>query len=176
MIKRLLLRCFVAIFILFTSNSLIGQTEGSGQVDDTTARYVEPSSGPANVNMITPPATFEVSDAFNGYLSMTLGSAIIMVQIDNVTYLQVCDGMTDEFYQKNQLTYISDAAFVSDNGIKGRYYKLSFQIDGQDLIRYSVYAGDLEKTLWLNITYPKMIEEIIEDEILKTVQSITLNP
>lgn len=176
MIQQLLLRGLVAISLLFSSNALFAQENGASQVDDTSARYVEPTTGPADVNMITPPATFEVSDAFNGYLSKQLGSAIIMLQINNVTYVQVCDGMTDEFFQKNKLTYISDESFVSDHGIKGRYYKSSFQADGQELIRYTVYAGDLEKTLWLNITYPKMIEEIIEDEVLKSIQSVTLNP
>jgi hypothetical protein len=34
----------------------------------------------------------------------------------------------------------------------------------------------LKKTLWLNITYPKVVEAILEPEILKCIDSVDLNP
>ena len=38
-----------------------------------------------------------------------------------------------------------------------------------------VYVGDLNQTLWLAVTYPKMGEELVEGEILKCIQTINLN-
>lgn len=174
-LKAVLLLMF-GVFLSQGAHCQIDTNNSSSQEADTSLQYVQPSTEKADLNMIIPPSGFVVSDAFNGYLNISISTAIIMTQINNATYLQICDGMTNDFYDSNQLTYISDTSFVSDNGVKGHYYKLSFELDGNELIRYMVYAGDFEKTLWLNITFPKLLEELVEEEIIKSIQSITLNP
>jgi hypothetical protein len=35
-----------------------------------------------------------------------------------------------------------------------------------------IFSGDINNTLWLNITYPQMFEPIIEKEISGIIQSI----
>lgn len=126
--------------------------------------------------MITAPAGFEVSKSFNGYIHFQNGCAIYMTMIENANYLRLNEGMTEDFYTKNKLTKISETEFVSDNGVKGIYYKCKFTLDEMDFTRYIVYAGDLNNTLWLNVTYPVLVEGLMEDEILKTIQTINLNP
>lgn len=139
-------------------------------------QYVEPESSSADLNMITPPDGFEISKNFNGYIHFKTGSAIIMTLIKDATYLMIAKGMTEEFYEANKLTLISERKVLTDNGTKGLDYKFSFVLQDVDFIRHMVYVGDLNQTLWLAVTYPKMAEELVEDEILKCIQSINLNP
>lgn len=146
------------------------------QVDSDSLQVVVPETVAADLNMIEPPATFEPSDAFNGYISLENSSAIMMTQINNANYLKIAEGMNDEFFAKNKLNFISEENFVSEHGIKGIIYKFWFELKGDRYIRYMVYAGDLSTTLWLNITYPEMLQELVEMEILKSIETINLNP
>jgi hypothetical protein len=157
-----------AILILLFSGFLRAQ-------DDDSMRVVIPSTENASLNILIPPAGFEVSTAFNGYISMPNSSAIIMTQINNANYLKIAEGMTDEWYVENRLTFISSGDVKSDFGVKGKFFKSSFELQADTWIRYMVYVGDLEKTIWLSITYPSKLEELIEGEILKCLQTIDLN-
>ncbi len=137
---------------------------------------VLPTTEDASIRMITPPTGFEVSTAFNGYISMPNSSAIIMVMINNANYIKIAEGINEEYCSSNKLELLSSSSFESANGVKGRIFKMKFILQDDEWIRYMVFAGDLEKTLWLNITYPYKLEELIEGEILKSVQTINLNP
>jgi hypothetical protein len=155
--------------------SFMGLTQVD-QIDNTNSKQQPPESVDADLNMIVPPQSFEASDAFNGYLSLQNSSAIIMVQINNSNYLRFADGMDEKFYAENKLHFISKESFVSENGVKGVYFKLWFELKGDRYIRYMVYAGDLSTTLWLNITYPEMLQELVEMEIIKSIKTINLKP
>ncbi len=143
--------------------------------EDST-KYLIPQTENADLKLIVPPAGFEVSTLFNGYIYLQGSSSIIMTLIEDVNYLKICEGMTEEFYKTNRLSYISDSKFTSVAGVKGRMYKFSFKFENDEFIRYMVYAGDLKRTLWLNITYPIKFEELIEGEIIKSINSINLKP
>lgn len=167
----------LVIFLFFVTNLVAQNNNTAAEVsNDDTLRYLVPKQAIADLSLLTPPSGFVVSDAFNGYICYPVSSAIIMTMIENTTYNILSDGMTEEFFAKNNLTYISDSKFLSENKISGKYFKLSFQLEGDEYIRYVVFAGNLEKTLWLNITYPKKVEDLVENEILKSIQSITLTP
>lgn len=138
--------------------------------------YIVPEQVDADLNMIKSPEGFIPSEAFNGYINLQASSAIMMILIKNVNYINICQGMKEDFFLKNKLTLISDESIVSDFGVKGHKYKFAFVLNEVNFIRYMVYSGDLNQTLWLNITYPLQMEELIESEILKSIQSINLNP
>jgi hypothetical protein len=137
---------------------------------------IKPEEKLADLGFIIPPEGFESTDLFNGYLHAMAGCGIIMTMIDNVNYIKMDEGMTEEFFVSEKLEFIKKDSFTSDNGISGIHYKSTFVIEEQSFVRYLVFAGDLNKTLWLNITYPSKLEAIMEPEILKSIQSITLNP
>ncbi len=164
-------------FVFFLSFIFVPKV--SAQIDSLAQegerQYVEPESFPASLNMITPPEGFEVTDRFNGYIHYKTGSAIIMTLIKDATYLTIAKGMTEEFFQQNKLTLLSERKVLTDNGTKGLDYKFSFVIQDVDFIRHMIYVGDLNQTLWLAVTYPKMGEELVEGEILKCIQTINLN-
>lgn len=175
--KRLFNGHVLLLMLLFTGFSVSSQEERENQNNqDDSLEVIVPTQEYANLKMLTPPEGFEISDAFNGYLSLQTSSGIIMTMIRNAVYLRIAEGMNDEFYAKNQLTYISDTTIVTDAGYKGRVYKLKYTQKDNEFIRYMVYIGDLKDTLWLNITYPKMMEELVEDEILRSLKSVTLKP
>lgn len=153
----------------------VSAQEGHEHNDDS-LKVVVPSQEYADLSMMTPPQSFVVSEAFNGYISYQTSSAIIMTLINDAVYLKIAEGMNEDFYAKNKLTYISDEKIETDHGYKGHAFKLSFELEGDEWIRYMVYIGDLEKTLWLNITFPKLVEELVEGEILKSIQSVNINP
>lgn len=137
---------------------------------------LEPKKVNADLSLIVPPSGFEVSQLFNGYIYAQSSASIIMTLVEGVNYLKVCEGMNDSFFAQNKLTLISEEKFISSNKVKGHIYKFSFKLNEVDFIREMVFAGDLTKTLWLNITYPKRFEEIMADEMMKSIMSITLNP
>lgn len=137
---------------------------------------VVPSTEDAPINCIVPPAGFNVSDAFNGYISMPNSSAIILMQINNATYLKIAEGMNEDYCRENNFQFISSTDIISDYGVKGKMFKLGFQLEGDEWVRYMIFAGDLQKTIWMNVTYPRKLEELIEGEILKCVKTINLNP
>ena len=91
--------------------------------------------------------------------------------LTQIIYLKIAEGMTEEFYAQNGLTYIAEKDIVTDSGVNGKYFKLSFDLKGEQFIRYMVYLGDLQRTLWLNITYPLQMETLVEPEIIKSIKS-----
>jgi len=129
-----------------------------------------------DLGILIPPPCFVVSTAFNGYICVSNGSALLMQMIENISYLQATKNMNDEFFKTNGFTFISVIDLIATSGVKGKVYKLTYVQKDQEYIRYMVFAGDLEKTIWLNITYPKIVEELMEIEILKCLQTLTLNP
>jgi len=80
--------------------------------------------------------------------------------------------MTPEFFTMNGLTLVEEKEFTSDYNVSGRYYKADFIIDKLPHVRYMIFSGDINNTLWLNITYPQMFEPLIEKEISGIIQSI----
>lgn len=165
---------FTVLLVVSQSIAQVKPQQNQGSQDSV--QYVVPIQSNADLSLLTPPAGFEVSPAFNGYISYPNSSAILMIMLENVNYLQTTKGMDDDFYRANNFTYVSSFDLLSDHGVKGKVYKLSFFINTEEFVRYMVFAGDLEKTLWLNITYPKLLEELLEVELLKTLQTIHLNP
>jgi hypothetical protein len=178
MIKRLFIFNKPMILVLFVLCAI-----NAGAQNDTlhpnhkdSIKVVVPKQGPANLKMIIPPEGFVVSDKFNGYIHYQAGAAVIMTMLENANFLDIEKGMTEEFFQKNHLVFMEKKDLVSANNTKGIIYKFSFILNGNDYIRYFVYAGDLNKTLWLAITYPKRIDSLMDSSILQCTQTINLNP
>jgi len=178
MIKQLFILNKPIILVLF----ILCHINADGQKDTLNSNHqdsiivVVPKQGPANLKMITPPEGFVVSDKFNGYIHYQTSAAIVMTMIENANFLNIEKGMTEEFFKKNQLVFLEKKDLVSDNGTKGIIYKFSFVLSGREFIRYFVYAGDMNKTLWLAITYPKHLESLVDAAILTCAQTINLNP
>lgn len=134
--------------------------------------YAIPEQKLVDISILTPPVGFEDSPAFNGYISYQNGAAIIISLITNANYLKIDEGMTEKFFRDNKLTFVSKKEIETAEGVSGLYYTLSFNLENTDFVRHIVYIGDLKNTLWLNITYPKSVEALMEKEIVKSITSV----
>ncbi len=150
---------------------LQGQTSptNSPQIQETSSA---PMQCPANLKLITVPDGFIESSSFNGYIHLNSATSIVMTSIEHINFIRLCTGMTPEFFTQNGLTLVEERDFTSTNNVSGKYYKSHFVLNEMPHIRYIVFCGDLNRTLWLNITYPKLFEPIIEKEILEILNSI----
>ncbi|TNF47686.1 MAG: hypothetical protein EP305_07265 [Bacteroidetes bacterium] len=167
---------FFHVLILLVLSLPLGVIAQNNSNSNDTLQYVVPTEIKADLNILVPPKCFEPTSDFNGYLCISNGSAIMIQMIDNISYLQATRDMNDSFFKQNGFQFISVFDLKSDYGVKGKVYKLTYNHKNQDYVRYMVFAGDLQKTIWLNITYPKIVEELMELEILSCLQSLTLNP
>lgn len=167
----------LSLFALFISLMALSQTDSLNRVsyERDSMKVVMPEVVDASLSMLTPPEGFEVSTAFNGYISLGMSSAIIMTLIDHVNFEKLKEGMTAEYFERNKLTLINEEEFKTETGHKGISYKLSFILNDTDFVRYLVYVSEGDKTLWLNITYPKMVEDFVEIGIIRSIQTVNLN-
>lgn len=180
MIKQLFTFSKIKILFLFVlchvNSDAQNDTVNSNHSHKDSVTVVVPKQALADLKMLTPPEGFVVADKFNGYIHYQASAAIIMTMLENVNFIDIDKGMTNEFFQKNQLVFIEKKEMVSASGTKGLIYKFSFVLSGKEFIRYFVYAGDLNRTLWLAITYPRQYDTLLDANILQCTQTITLNP
>tara|TARA_Y100000385_G_C12699168_1_gene469779 strand:+ start:54 stop:584 length:531 start_codon:yes stop_codon:yes gene_type:complete len=163
---------FIVVFLFsFVVNS---QVQGTTDTKQGKALFTTPEVSEVNIDVIIPPEGFEISPAFNGYIHYQASSAVIINLINKVNFKKLAEGMNQEFFDKNKLRYISEKKIITNSGTKGIWYKFNFKTEGKDFCRYIVYAGDLNKTLWLNFTYPLKLEDLVENEILNSIQTIDL--
>jgi hypothetical protein len=141
---------------------------------DSSATYEEPQVIKAELSMLTPPDGFVKSDQFDGYYNPNMGAAIMMSIIDKVPYSILKASMTEEFFTENKLTKISESPLVVSDKMRGVVYKCSFNTQGHDFIRFIIYAGDLTKTLWINVTYSALLDEQLEPEIMNSLKTINI--
>lgn len=167
---------FYAYLLLFVMScgqvfQVQGQTSPiNGQQNQ--ANSPEPVQCPANLKLITVPEGFIESSSFNGYIHLNSATSIVMTSIEHINFIRLCAGMTPEFFAQNGLTLNEEKEFTSRENVPGKYYKSSFVIDEIPHVRYIVFSGDLNRTLWLNITYPKMFEALISVEVSAIIESI----
>ena len=163
---------FIGVLLFsFVVNSQVQETADTKQ---DKSLFTTPEISEVNIDVITPPEGFEVSPAFNGYIHYQASSAVIINLINKVNFKKLAEGMNQEFFDKNKLRYISEKKIITNSGTKGIWYKFNFTTEGKDFCRYIVYAGDLNKTLWFNFTYPLKLEDLVENEILNSIQTIDL--
>lgn len=124
-----------------------------------------PATKNANINAITPPIGFDTTSAFNGYLSMQNSAAIMMLQLDNSNYIRIVEAIDQDYMDRNKLILKSKEDIVTRSGSKGKGLTFSFELNGNTFIRKMVFIGNTKKTLWLNITYPMDLEELLSGPI-----------
>ena len=162
-------------FVLIFSLNSFAQELGSVK-DSLVDNIPSPVQENGHLEMFPAPNSFEISKNFNGYFSKSTNTAIIISLIKDITYPFLIEGMNDDFYSKNQFKYLSSQDIRTQSGFLGKLYKLSFTLEDNNFIRYIAYISDMDNTLWINVTYPKIVEPLVEKEILKSINNVNLNP
>lgn len=169
-----ILSCLASLLLIGYSFGQESQTEERHQATPIASSPVQQNK--ADLNLITPPQGFTTTDLFNGYIHKASSTTMVMTMLEGVNYLKICEGMNESYFQEQKLTLVSETKFQSTKGVKGRYYKFTFDLNGKQFIRYVVYAGDLNNTLWLHITFPAAQAELVEPLILESIQTIRIKP
>ena len=133
-----------------------------------------PATKNANINVITPPIGFDTTSAFNGYLSIQNSAAIMMLQLDNSNYIRIAEAIDQDYMDRNKLILKSKEDIVTRSGSKGKGLTFSFELNGNTFIRKMVFIGNTKKTLWLNITYPMDLEELLSEPIDNSIATANI--
>jgi len=133
-----------------------------------------PATKNANINVITPPIGFDTTSAFNGYLSIQNSAAIMMLQLDNSNYIRIAEAIDQDYMDRNKLILKSKEDIVTRSGSKGKGLTFSFELNGNTFIRKMVFIGNTKKTLWLNITYPMDLEELLSGPINSSIATANI--
>jgi hypothetical protein len=165
-------RFLLALLVLCSFNIKTHAQITPVKENKTQANNPEPVQCAADLRLINVPEGFVSSTSFNGYIHLNSATSIVMTSIEHVNFVRLCAGMTPEFFTANGLTLVEEKGFTSSNNVSGRYYKSHFVLNEVPHVRYIVFSGDLNRTLWLNITYPQMFEPLIEKEITGIINSI----
>jgi hypothetical protein len=162
MIKQLLLLSSVCI-VFFASS----------QQDST---YLTPETVSSDIHSVIPPNGFLPSEKFTGYFDAKSSASIVMTTIKNITYPMLTKSIDANFALTNKLNKIGEGEISATSGLKGVWYKYTFEIDAKMpndstknivFVRYLAFVGDLKQTLWLNVTYPQMMDALLDPEIIK---------
>lgn len=169
-VKELL---FTLCLIFLSIGSSIGQLEVDSLKQEA-EHFIHPSVVNGDLGCIQPPSKFEPSELFNGYIRKDISSTIVISEVKELNYIQIADGYTDVFIESQGMQLLTKETFISDNEVKGTLFKLSFNVKDVEITRYMLFAGTLDKTLWINVSYPTKFEELLDAELKRTLQSLKL--
>lgn len=160
------LRISLSFLAFLTTISCFGQRDS--------IEYTVPTFSETVINCIEPPAGFDTTSLFNGYLNHNTSSSILISEVKGTNYISLKSGMTPEYFKSQNLVFISEEPFVSQTGIKGILYKASFIIKEIEMTRYMLFAGNQAKTIWVNVTYPTQFTELLDEEIRNSMNTLSL--
>jgi hypothetical protein len=177
------IRNLVILFTLvLTSYSLTAQEQKN---DTIPVQKAKPYAVPNTDIVITPPAHFKYVDAFKGFIHVGTSASITIQEIENISYLQIVEGLTPEYFAKQKATLISSEDIKTKSGMEGKLYVLGFTTTSNDTSkkvlhyeRMMLFTGDYQRTLWISANYPELLKKVLYfvlKESLLTVQFIENN-
>lgn len=166
--------CLSTFCAILGCTQVFSQTSNSKAVvkNEDTLFVTKPELGTPLVTCMTPPEGFVVSEAFNGYIHFQTNSTILMQSILGANYFQLSSTMNEDFFKRNNLRFVSEEKVVCADGTEGICYRSNFTLETTEFVRLTIYIGDLNNTLWLNITYPVMVQSLVEKPIQEAIVSI----
>lgn len=137
------------------------------------AQYVVPSTTPAKLEMYRAPEGFVPGNGFNGYIHALTQTTVVLTMIENGNYVNIQKAMTDEYFRSNNLVKTKEFEITCDSGLKGVGYIAEFTLEGRKMIRHMVFVGNMNKTLWLSVTFPAENNGLVEGELIKSYNSVS---
>lgn len=132
-------------------------------------------------SVYTPPKGYVVlpmidgtGERSNGYINRDYGAGILLTMLSGVDYNSLAN-LTKEGFDSNEEVYVMETKeFKTETGLSGVHFKVLFSEQKNTFIRYLIYVGNESQTLWLNITYPVIMNDEVEADILRSLTSINL--
>lgn len=164
---------YVLLLLFLYALTVYGQEDINRPRQVDSVQQIKPSREiPANIGYITPPAGYDTSSYFTGYIHFRERSAIIMHEVENATVKQIEEGIPESYFRDNNLVLLKKETFTSKNNTSGVYYQSSFVNKDETFVRTMVYAGNGEHMLILDIVYPLSALEKLEPGIIECINSI----
>jgi hypothetical protein len=136
--------------------------------DTLAERKTKPYSVPNTDILITPPAHFKYIDAIKGFVHVGTSASITIQEIDNISYLQVTQGLTPEYFAEQNATLIGSEDIKTKSGMDGKLYILGFTTTSNDtskkILHYErmmLFTGDYQHTIWISANYPELLKKVL---------------
>lgn len=136
-------------------------------------QYIEPSTVPAKLDLYKAPDGFVQGTGFNGYIHALTQTTVVLTMIENTNYINVQKAMTDDYFAKNSMNKTKEFEVTCASGLKGIGYIAEFTLQGRKMIRHMVFIGDLNKTLWLSVTYPAENNALVESALIQSYNTVS---
>ena len=160
------IRILAILFIfLLTSLSLIAQEP---KTDTLPVYKTQPYAVPNTDIEITPPAHFKYVDAIKGFVHVGTSASITIEEIENISYLQITQGLTPEYFAGQNATLISSEDVKTLSGMDEKLYILGFTTTSNDTSRkvlhyerMMLFTGDYQHTIWVSANYPELLKKVL---------------
>lgn len=157
----------ILIFILLSLVSL--NSFNQEQKNDSLAKpKPKPYSVPNTDIVIVPPAHFKYIDAISGFIHAGTSASITIQELDNISFLQITEGLTPEYFAKQNATVLNTEDITTKSGMAGKLYTLGFTTVSNDSAkkvlhyeRLMLFTGDYQRTIWISANYPEFLKKVL---------------
>jgi hypothetical protein len=155
---------FIFLLIFVSLNSLCQEQK----TDSLTKPSLKPYSVPNTDIVIVPPAHFKYVDAISGFIHVGTSASITIQEIDNISYLQITEGLTPDYFAKQNATVLNTEDVKTMSGMTGKLYTLGFSTVSNDTSkkvlhyeRLMLFTGDYQHTIWVSANYPELLKKVL---------------
>lgn len=121
---------------------------------------------------IRPPRYFVKMENESVFLHVQTSSSIAIDYLGDYPYVMVTENMTAEHLEMQGASLIEEMDIKTIYGYTGKLYIMEFNIKGVDFLRLMFFTGDLNRSFIAVANYPKMMDEIERQAVIKSFQTI----
>ena len=110
---------------------------------------------------------------------MGTSASINVVEIDNISYLQITEGLTPAYFAEQNATIINVTDVKTKSGMDGKLYTLSFNVTANDTSKkvlqfekMMLFTGDYQHTIWISANYPVMLKKVLYLVMRESILSV----
>jgi len=148
--------------------------------DSLTKPHLKPYSVPNTDIIITPPAYFKYIDAINGFVHVGTSASITIQEINNISFLQITEGLSPEYFEKQNATVLSTEDVTTKSGMAGKIYTLGFTTVSNDsakkVLKYErmiLFTGDYQRTIWISANYPEFLKNVLYNVLKESLLTVS---
>ncbi len=120
---------------------------------------------------IIPPEHFIFAEEIPGYIHPGTSASIQIKEIKGTSWPIIDRAMTPEHFKSQGVNFITREEVELKSGLSGVIYTVSFEAKGVPFERIMLFAGDYNKTIWINANYPVMVKKTVIKPIINSLMS-----
>lgn len=151
--------------------------------DSNSYLILQPSTLFPQTNVwISPPKNFKPVESIRGFIHLATTTSITCTEIKGYHYSLLANQLSSEYIASQNAVLNNAEDVVTDNGLNGKLFTISFTVPAKDSLhkdtpfeRLMLFTGDMERTIWLNATYPQSVKRFVSAIVRKSLLSVKLN-